>query len=138
MWKTDIKRFGGSGFINFKNDVESMPERANGEGNEDMNSLGGEYLLLLEIFGAPSSLGKKFSGFEKTSTLNKKCTLSFVPQADGLSGTTYQTKGNEFSYEPPGQKILVEKNAKKISGESTFNHSNGVVGTVKWNYLRIE
>jgi hypothetical protein len=138
MWKRDTKRRGGSGFIDFKKLAENMPERANGEGNEDMNEIGGTYLLNLEMFGAPKEYGDKFSGIDITSTFNKDCSYGMIPQANGTKVEQYKTGGNEFSYEPPGKKIVIDKNAKSFSGQDKFEYSSGVFGTVKWNYIRVE
>jgi hypothetical protein len=138
MWKRDTKRRGGSGFIDFKKLAEDMPERANGEGNEDMNEIGGTYLLNFEMFGAPKEYGDKFSGIDITSTFNKDCSYGMIPQANGTKVEQYKTGGNEFAYEPPGKKIVIDKNAKSFSGQDKFEYSSGVFGIMKWNYVRVE
>lgn len=141
MWKRDTKRSGGSGFIDFKKsgeDKDSMPERANGEGNEDMNEIGGTYLLNFEMFGAPKEYGKKFSGIDITSTLNKDCSFGMIPQANGLKVEQYKTGSNDFAYEPNGMNITIDKNAKNFSGQDRFQISDNVFGTVRWNYVRVE
>ena len=110
-----------------------MPERANGEGNEDVNNLGGEYELSFSMGSTPSDLGERFSGYDKTATLNKACALRMTPQADGISGETDQTSGNQFVYIPNGKKIQIDPKARSFSGEDTFDMGNNVIGSIKWN-----
>jgi hypothetical protein len=139
MWKRDTKRYGGSGFIDFKKaDAESMPERLIGHGSEDVNDFGGEYEIAFEMFGAPKEYGDKFSGFETSATLNKSCAFSLIPQANGLKSEQYKTSGNEFTYEPPGKKITIDGKARSFSGEAKFKISDNVFGTARWNYARVE
>ena len=139
MWKRDAKRYGGSGFIDFKKaDSESMPERLIGHGSEDTNTFGGEYELRFAMFGVPEGYGDKFSGIDTSATLNKSCAFSMVPQANGLKSEQDKTSGNEFTYEPPGKKIMIDGKAKNFSGETKFKMSDNVFGTAKWNYVRVE
>jgi hypothetical protein len=137
MWKRDTRRYSGSGSIDFKK-TDNMPERANGEGNEDMNELGGVYLLNFEMFGAPKEYGNKFSGVDISSVLNKDCSFGMIPQANGLKTEQYKTGSNDFTYEPVGKNIEIDGKAKSFSGSEKFEFSGGVFGTVKWNYVRVE
>ncbi len=138
MWKHDMTRFGGSGFIDFKKHAEDMPERANGEGSEDRNELKGTYVLDIGLFGAPKVYGEKFSGIDVRSTFNKDCSSGMIPQANGLTIERHTTGSNEFTYEPNGVKIQIDADATSFSGQDTFPYSDNVVGTVRWSYVKVK
>lgn len=134
MWSTYTKKLSGSGFVDYKK-TGDMPERFEGQDNEDTSKLGGTYDLFFKIFGLKD--GDKFHGSDLRLQLHKKCS-PLMPGADGLIKEPYEYDTDVFKYEPNEVEITIDPKTKNISGEDKFEIHDNVFGTVKWNYKKID